>query len=182
MNTAPKRTPALLASTAIACAILTVTLGCATAPTAANFSVRTIAADPDADPESAVRNVLLRRDFVLVASESSGPRFVALPRTHRPRTDSSRTRIDIRFAEVGGARKIFCRAELQRQSTEARRIIALDTAMEDQPGATPLQREGASTVQQTTVWDTIGRDRALEREIIEELTAALGIPRTTAPN
>lgn len=182
MNTTPKRAAAPLASALVACAAIAALTGCATAPSAANFSVRTIAADPSADPEPAVRNVLLRRDFVLVAAESSGPRFVALPRNHRPRTDSSRTRIDIRFAEVGGARKIFCRAELQRQSTEARRIIALDTAIDDQPGATPLEREGASTVQQTTVWDTIGRDRTLEREVIEELVTALGIPRTTAPN
>lgn len=181
MNITPHRLlPSLVASagTLIAASL---TAGCAAAPSAANFSVRTLAMQPSGDVESAVRTVLLRRDFVVVVAETAGPRFVALPRDHRPQSDSRRTRLDIRIAEVGGARKIFCRAEVQRQSTEARRIIALDTAIDDQPGATPLQREGATTVEQNTVWDTIGRDRTLEREIVNDLADALGGAPASAP-
>ncbi len=61
----------------------------------------------------------------------------------------------------------YCRVEIQERSTEARRLWAHEHDLSDLPIDTPIDREGATTQEQNTVWRTVGRDKAKERSILD---------------
>ena len=62
---------------------------------------------------------------------------------------------------------VYCKVVLQEQTTEAHRMFRHDHQVSDTPGDTPIDREAATTTEQNTVWQTIRRDKAAERRILE---------------
>ena len=64
---------------------------------------------------------------------------------------------------------LFCRVEVQEQTTQSLRMLSLEQGTTDVPNETPIQREAATTPVQNTVWQTIRRDPAAERAILEAI-------------
>ncbi len=84
---------------------------------------------------------------------------------------SSRLRrlVQVRIAQGPGVINVYCKVALQEQTTEAHRMFRRDHAISDVPGETPIDREAATTEEQNTVWQTVGRDKAAERRILDTI-------------
>ncbi len=61
---------------------------------------------------------------------------------------------------------LSCRVMLQRYNTSAVRAFELDRTTDDQPSATPAQRDAGSTPEQNAIWVNVHRDRDMERQIL----------------
>lgn len=77
--------------------------------------------------------------------------------------------VQVRFAESAEAVNVYCKVVVQEQTTEAHRMFARDLMSSDTPGRTPIDREAATTTEQNTAWQTIRRDKAAERRILEAI-------------
>lgn len=64
---------------------------------------------------------------------------------------------------------VYCRVAVQEQTTEAHRMFQSDQSISDAPGHTAIDRDAATTTEQNTVWETVRRDKAAERLILEEI-------------
>ncbi|RJP36802.1 MAG: hypothetical protein C4547_06670 [Phycisphaerales bacterium] len=72
-----------------------------------------------------------------------------------------------------GTATAYCRVEIQERSTDAARFHAAEHGLTDVPSDTPIDREGATTEEQNTVWRVVGRDKRRERAILEMIAAFL---------
>ncbi len=78
----------------------------------------------------------------------------------------------------------YCKVLIQEQVSEAYRWREGDLRSDESPSATPIDREAGSTRGQNTVWKTIRRDKAQERQILNavtEQTDAMTPPNETEP-
>lgn len=64
---------------------------------------------------------------------------------------------------------VYCQIKIERQSTESQRMRAAEMTGTDVPGSTPIDREGATTEEQNTVWTDQGRNRELEQRILDRM-------------
>jgi hypothetical protein len=80
----------------------------------------------------------------------------------------------LRVAEGGGGVKIYCKVVIQKQTTEAYRMLERDRRASDVPGDTPIERDAATTPRQNTVWETVRRDTAAERLILQTILEQTG--------
>ncbi len=80
----------------------------------------------------------------------------------------------VQLEETAEGLKVYCRVVVQRQTTQAHRLLAVDRTASDAPGRTPIEREAATTTEQNTVWQTIRRDTAAERRLLEAITGRPG--------
>ncbi len=92
------------------------------------------------------------------------------------RTDlrlSSRTRLRtlalVRVTQGTERVNVYCKVVVQEQATEIHRMFRHDHRLSDVPGDTAIDREAATTTEQNTVWQTIRRDKAAERRILETI-------------
>ena len=82
--------------------------------------------------------------------------------------------VQIRIDGRGDAVDVYCKVALEQQVTAAHRMFAYDRMGTDVPGATPIDREAATTTEQNTVWQTVRRDKAAERRILEAILERAG--------
>ncbi|MCC7292719.1 MAG: hypothetical protein IT449_11730 [Phycisphaerales bacterium] len=67
---------------------------------------------------------------------------------------------------------VYCKVEIQEPTTEAHRMRAAASEGSDLPTDTPIDRDAATTEEQNTVWQTVGRDREMERSLLDAITQA----------
>jgi len=83
--------------------------------------------------------------------------------------------VEVRVQYDSGATKVFCKVLIQEQTTQAHRMFASDRSGSDTPGDyTPINRDAATTTEQNTVWRTVRRDKAAERNILNAITERTG--------
>ena len=80
-----------------------------------------------------------------------------------------RHRVELRVKPLSAGVKMFCKVDIQHQTTEAHRLLAFDRTGSDMPGRTPIDRDAATTIEQNTVWETVRRDKATERAILRAI-------------
>lgn len=67
----------------------------------------------------------------------------------------------------GGETRAWLRIELQRRDTARQRVVQPATGrLSDAPSTTPIEEETALTPTQAEAWTAVGRDPALERELL----------------
>lgn len=91
-------------------------------------------------------------------------------------TSRSRLRrvVHVRVTQSTDVVNVYCQVAIQEQTTEAHRMFRRNHMISDTPGETPIDREAATTDEQNIVWQTIGRDKAAERRILEAILAQTG--------
>lgn len=85
----------------------------------------------------------------------------------------------VRIEETSEGAKVFCKVVVQELATEVYRMRAQDEGWSDSPATTAIDQEGATTREQNTVWQTIRRDKRLERDILS--TVSQGSEPVPAP-
>jgi hypothetical protein len=75
----------------------------------------------------------------------------------------------LRIQPAGETVKIHCKVLVQEQEAETHRMFARERGGRDTPGETPIERDAATTTEQNTIWRTIRRDRATERNILSRV-------------
>ncbi len=105
-----------------------------------------------------------------VAIEGAGGRTV--------RADNPLRKVaEVRLTGSDVAPKIQCKVIIQEQATENYRLLAFERGGDDLPGhQTAIDRDAATTAEQNTVWRTVRRDKAAEREILDQLTSPPALP------
>jgi hypothetical protein len=88
----------------------------------------------------------------------------------------------LRLARRGEQLRAFCQVRQQRLDTSEMEMFRRDQQRLDVPTETPIDQQGA-TREQEAVWTDVGRDTALEREIIASLIERLSatLPGGTPP-
>jgi glyoxylate carboligase len=99
-------------------------------------------------------------------------------RAHVGTRAASRSRlrrvVHVRVARSADAVNVYCQVAIQEQTTEAHRMFRRNHMISDTPGETPIDREAATTDEQNMVWQTIARDKAAERRILEAILERTG--------
>ena len=75
----------------------------------------------------------------------------------------------LEFSKRGGDLEAWCQVKLERLTTSDHRVWARQREFDDAPTETPIEREGATTDKQNTVWTSAGRDQNLEHQILSDL-------------
>ncbi len=154
--------------------------GCAsTGLSPLNFSVRHIQDGNRAAVFDAARSALADLGYGIDRADPAAGVIEAQPTRTTSATEpaptgmrlSSRTRLrQVAYLHVTRGTEIvnvYCKVVVQEQTTEAHRMFRQDHRVSDTPGHTPIDREAATTTEQNTVWQTIRRDKAAERRILE---------------
>jgi len=72
------------------------------------------------------------------------------------------------------------RVDIEREETAQQRAIPTGSGrLSDTPGYTPIERDAATSYRQNTVWTKVGRDRKLERALLDELRQRFNPQPTT---
>ncbi len=88
----------------------------------------------------------------------------------RLRSTSRLRRIaEVRLAPTATGHAVYCTVAIQQQASEAYRMFRHEAAGSDVPNETAIEREAATTVEQNTIWQTVRRDRATERRILDAI-------------
>ncbi|RME40048.1 MAG: hypothetical protein D6788_04210 [Planctomycetota bacterium] len=158
--------------------------GCAApGPTPQTYTVRRFPITDHARLLTAVRNALEAEGLPVARIEDDTI-------TTRPRPVPPAERIDLPSRPLGRARdlwrsavvrlveteegyEVYCKVLLRERVTETHRVIAMDARGMDTPVATPIEREGATTAEQNTVWRDLRRERTIERRILNAVRKEL---------
>ncbi len=84
---------------------------------------------------------------------------------------------EVRLAPTATGQAVYCTVAIQQQASEAYRMFRHEAAGSDVPNETAIEREAATTVEQNTIWQTIRRDRATERRILDAIVKQTLQPR-----
>ncbi len=87
--------------------------------------------------------------------------------------DDRRCRATTQVRRTGDATTAYCRVEIQERATDAGRFHAAEHGITDVPSDTPIDRDGATTREQNTMWRSVGRDKRRERAILEMIAGLL---------
>lgn len=156
--------------------------GCASsALSLQNFGVRRVQSADAAALLRKAENVLKQAGFQIDKSDrragvlETKPRAVSPEEAHRApwRTAGSqppmRRVARVQVERSGDVISVYCRVVWQEQSTETHRMFQHDRELSDLPDDTPIEREGATTTEQNTVWRTVRRDKPAERRILDTI-------------
>lgn len=77
----------------------------------------------------------------------------------------------VRLAHAADSINVHCKVTVREQITAAHRLLQQSLVASDLPSETPIDREGATTAEQNTVWRTIRRDKPAEQAILEAILA-----------
>lgn len=158
--------------------------GCA-APGAAlrDYSVRPLPAGQTDAAFGAAEGVLLELGYEIRERDPAAGRLETVPIESTEATMSEgaslrtarlRRVVQVRVMRDGEQARIYCNVSVQQLRTEAHRWLAFDRSSSDTPGQTPIEREAATTTEQNAVWETVDRDRAVERAILSAVLDRLG--------
>ena len=75
--------------------------------------------------------------------------------------------------QEGNACTVMCGVDMQRADTQRHDAFDIQRSITDVPNETPIQQGEGLTRSQRTVWTDLGRDRALERTILQEIARRL---------
>ena len=103
------------------------------------------------------------------ASEEPARRGVGLSSRGRTRRVT-----EVRVEETAEAMKVYCKVLMQEQATQAHRMFAFEQSGSDTPGQSAIDRDAATTSEQNTVWRTLRRDKAAERDILAAIVQRTG--------
>ncbi len=96
--------------------------------------------------------------------------YEGLPHATRLSSPSRLRRVaQVRVVPGPDVTNVYCRVAVQEQTTEAHRMFQTDHSISDAPGHTAIDRDAATTTEQNTVWETVRRDKATERLILEAI-------------
>jgi len=101
-----------------------------------------------------------------------GPASESGERTLRSRMSARRgiRRVaEVRVEDTPEGIRAACKVAVQQQTTQTHRFFARERAGVDAPEDTPIDRDAATTEEQNTVWQTVQRDRAAERAILDAI-------------
>jgi len=136
--------------------------------------------DVSYDEARAVAREVMRKHFELAAGNPGDSEIVALPkpvdaRAQRIGGGKSPTRqlATLRVQSQKGNVVANATVLLQRQGSASFRQFGAGGNYSTVPNDTPSQSTAATTPEQNEAWETRGRDRVLERTIVQELYDAL---------
>jgi hypothetical protein len=182
----PVRREARLAacSMLLGCPLLLV--GCQNGgPSTTHFGVIRLTAADRIEVFQVSRDALLGLGFEVATADLDRGRIESLPAEENQLEFAARSRAfesgrrqrrvaSVRIESRDGEISVFCRVEIQEPSTEAHRFRASVNSSLDRPGETPIERDAATTPEQNTVWRAVGRDRDLERSILDAVRRVAG--------
>jgi hypothetical protein len=163
-------------------------LGCAQGGSAseARFLKQTLAADQDFDTVFDAARMAMRERFVIGFDDAATGVIQARPESAELPSDPTRPlssgfnvpprgrRVaEIQVRRGSGGVDLLCRVILQRYDTTAVRAHQLERMSDDQPGATPAERDAGTTAEQNAVWADVERDRDAERQILASIREIL---------
>lgn len=138
---------------------------------------------------------LLRREFGRIEVDEPRMTVESVPVEYSTRRESGTARDLYRgrstmrrvahfsVGRQGGATVARLCVDIERQDTA--RLAGAQPAtgrLSDSPGYTPIERDAATSQRQNTVWTRVGRDRRLERMLLDELQERFAVPPVeTAP-
>ncbi|MDP6546275.1 MAG: hypothetical protein QGH60_20030 [Phycisphaerae bacterium] len=141
--------------------------------------------DVSHDEALAVAREVMRKHFELAAGNPGDIEIVALPkpvdaRAQRILGGKSPTRqlATLRIQPQSGNVVANATVLLQRQGSASFEQFGASGNYSTIPNETPSQRAAATTPEQNEAWETRGRDKLLERTIVQELYDALHPPKT----
>lgn len=174
------------------CALLTACMvvgGCAAPGSApAGYSSRRVSTVAWADAFDRAREVLADQGYRLAQADPAEGVLQTRPVPASPQEARRRSRIRfssprslqrvvlVRLARTADSITVYCRVALRERVTEAHRLLQHSLVASDLPGETPIDREGATTPEQNTVWRTVRRDKVAEQAILEAILAKTGTP------
>jgi len=151
-------------------------------PTLQNYGVRQIRRSDRSVALDAAEAALIERGFSIAQRDAVEGVIITEsiendPRDRRGRSgvglsSAPRTRrfAEVRLAGAGEEAKVYCKILVQEQSTRAYGMFSYDRAGSDLPGSqTAIDRDAATTVEQNTVWRTLRRDTAAERQVLDAI-------------
>lgn len=158
--------------------------GCATpGPTPLAYSVRRVADGEVADLLRHAQAALDANGFPVASVDQAQGVVVSEPvrveddeaaepswRERRP----IRSVATVRVSRGDSGLSVFCKVEIQRQATETYRFFQQERMRSDVPDETAIDRDAATTTEQNTVWETLRRDKAAERQILEAVLETSG--------
>ncbi len=163
--------------------VLALAAGCAETPGVRAHQEEWAIEGADADAVLTQAAAILQREFGRVKVDLAVRQIDTAPVEYTTSRDSGSARDvyrgrstmrrvgSLRVGSRGGITVGTLQINVERRDT-AQRAIAPATGyrLSDSPGAeTPVDRDAATTVEQNTVWTFVRRDRALERQLLEEL-------------
>ena len=161
--------------------------GCASpGPSPLNYGVRHIAGGDAAAVFWTARTTLVDLGYKIGSADPATGEIITHPVAMTSDDDratigtrvTSRSRlrraVHIRLTENRDVVNVYCKVAIQEQTTEAHRMFRRDHMISDTPDETPIDREAATTDQQNVVWQTIGRDKAAERRILQAILERTG--------
>lgn len=156
-------------------------------------TVRLIAnAEPDEVLSEA--EILLRREFGRVEVDRRWSQVRTVAHEYVTQSDSGTVRdwigapttvrrtATLTVARREGGTLARLRVDVERLDPRSAEIAARDDhRLIDSPGYTPIERDAATTAAQNTVWTPIGRNLAIERELLAELLARFAAQAAETP-
>ena len=97
-------------------------------------------------------------------------------------TPSRRRQVaELRIEPRGRDVMAFCRVRVQRLDTSELRSFAVERGDDRPSNNAPFDREAGASAAQREAWTDVGRDKALERQILSSLRERLNPQAATAP-
>lgn len=155
------------------------------AATSLNFAVREVPRASSGAVWSAAVDAV-REHFRIARMDRSAGRIETAPiETQEPGQSSRagdmlgaerrvRRLADVRVQEADGGVQVYCKVLVQQYESDERRLFARDKCATDIPSETPADQEGATTAEQNAAWRTRGRDKVLERQILDSILERIG--------
>ena len=152
--------------------------GCAApGPTAMTYSVRRVSQGDVEGLLNAASIALEAEGFVIEKSDPEQGLVTTRPARVEPAAadagwsgrPAQRSVAQVQVTRGEGGMSIFCKVEIQRQTTEAYRLFQQARTRTDLPDETAIDRDAATTAEQNTVWETVRRDKAAERRVLQAI-------------
>ncbi len=119
----------------------------------------------DGPEQNAIATYPLERDETGMSGRIGGEALGRRSRIRRTATMRFQTRGDQIVAE--------CHVRRERLDTAGVRAMSSHTRFDEAPTRTPIESEAGVTPEQAQVWTDLGRDRAMERRILDVMRARL---------
>lgn len=87
----------------------------------------------------------------------------------------------VRISQTGDHASVDCVVIRERLDTSDYRVFALNRQFDDVNNQTPIQEDAATSARQNEVWTEVGRDRGMERQILNVVREKLGGATSPAP-
>lgn len=154
--------------------------GCNPTPAITTFQTRVLGPVPAVEAFDAAIPIM-RREFSRVVSDRKALELTVPSQEYRADTTSASLRgligagttlrrsATLRIRRRGEATLAEARVDIERRMVDRRTFNQRPSRISDSPGHTPINRDAATTARQNSRWRSVGRDRGLERSLLNEL-------------